>query len=59
MKVVHEISPEQYVALRESVLRDEMSGIDPGAYWAKLYPDATEVEFKVVWNGADERTANE
>lgn len=47
MKVVHEIDVEQYADLLRSILEDELRGIDPGAWWKKLYPHATEVEFLV------------
>lgn len=47
MKVVHYCDHEQFARIREGVLKDEMDGYDPGAYWARIYPGATEVEFVV------------
>lgn len=47
MKVRHEIDVEQYADLRRSILEDELRGIDPGAWWKKLYPHATEIEIVV------------
>lgn len=42
-----EIAPEQFDAIRKQTLEDEMNGLDPGARWARMYPDATEIEFIV------------
>lgn len=47
MKRVVRVDAEMFARIRESIRDDELAGIDPGAYWAKLYPGATEVEFIV------------
>lgn len=49
MKKVLHVDPEQFAEIRRRVMEDEVRGIDPGAYWAKLYPGATELEFIVDW----------
>lgn len=47
MKKVIEVDHEQLGRIRQGALDDEMKGIDPGAFWARAYPDATEIEFVV------------
>lgn len=47
-KTVH-VSPETFARIQERALFDELHGIDPGARWAQIYPDATELEFVVIF----------
>lgn len=48
MKKVLRVEPAQFAEIRRGILEDEIQGIDPGAYWARLYPGATEIQFVVV-----------
>ncbi len=43
-----ELDYSQYAALRQSILVDELNGIDPGMHYAKAFPGETEIEFVFV-----------
>lgn len=47
MKKIVYVDHEQLGRIRQGALDDEINGLDPGAYWARMYPEATEIEFVV------------
>lgn len=51
MKQVIYVDPAQFADIRLAALEEEMMGLDPGAYWARRYPGATEIEFVVTPDG--------
>lgn len=42
------VDAAQFAEIRKQVMLDELHGLDPGAYWARIYPGVTEIEFVVV-----------
>jgi hypothetical protein len=48
VKKVLRVEPERFAMIREQAMLDELHGIDPGAWWARIYPGVTEIEFVVV-----------
>lgn len=48
MKRTVHVDEGQYARIRRQVLEDELHGRDSGAYWARIYPGASSIEFVVV-----------
>lgn len=51
MKQTVYVDPAQFAAIKLAARDEEIMGIDPGVYWARRYPGATEVEFIVTPDG--------
>lgn len=43
-----EVDEEQFASIHKQIRCDEAEGIDPGAYWAGIFPGVAEIEFVVV-----------
>jgi hypothetical protein len=42
------VDAAQFAEIRKQAMLDELYGLDPGAYWARIFPGVTEIEFVAV-----------
>lgn len=42
------VDAAQFAEIRKQAMQDDLHGLDPGAYWARIFPGVTDIEFVVV-----------